>query len=183
MMKTCVLLYENCVTTLHPIYIEDYLQFRDVSRSREFFQDQSEIRGRETVHSKKPKLLHIEDNIQIRLLLNIYLKEYFDVESVETGEEALIAISKKTYDLVIIDIQLGSGMDGFEAAKKIREMARYRQTPLIALTSNDFENVKEDCVISTMNAYIQKPFSKPSLLKAIQEIGRYIKMPEIKPEH
>ena len=182
-MKTCVLLYDNCETTLQPIYIEDYLNFQDSSKRSDSYRNRLRKGGSNTVKSEKPKLLHIEDNIQIRLLLNIYLKEYFDVESVETGEEALRAMSKKTYDLVIIDIQLGSGMDGFEAAKKIREMARYQQTPLIALTSNDFENVKEDCVISTMNAYIQKPFSRPSLLKAIHEIGRYIKMPEIKPEH
>ncbi|TVQ68112.1 MAG: response regulator [Balneolaceae bacterium] len=183
MMKTCVLLYEDRIATLQHIYIDEYLLFRDGSGRTHSYSGTTEKPKSERFRIDRPRLLHIEDNIQIRLLLHIYLKEYFDVDSVETGEEALTAISREKYDLVIIDINLGSGIDGFETAKKIRELDRYHQTPLIALTSNDFENVREDCVISTMNAYIQKPFSKPSLLKAIDEIGRYIKMPETKPEH
>lgn len=123
---------------------------------------------------RKPKVLHIEDNEQISLLLNLYLKEKYEIESVKTGEVALQKLKVNTYDLIIVDIQLGDGMDGFETSKKIREISRYKFTPIIALTTNDYNTIREDCMYSMVNAYIKKPFTKPYLLNAIDELDKYL---------
>ncbi|MDX1642535.1 MAG: response regulator [Balneolaceae bacterium] len=122
---------------------------------------------------KKAKLLHVEDSPQIRLLVSISLKDEFDIVSVENGEDAIKEIQSESYDLILMDINLGHGMDGFETTRKIREHDDYTDTPIIALTTNDLSQVRKECISSRMNAYIQKPFDKSCLLGTIREINKH----------
>lgn len=128
----------------------------------------------ESEPASKPRLLHIEDNGQISLLLNLYLKDKYDIDSATTGEEALAMLRKRSYDIIVVDIQLGDGMDGFETSRKIRSISRYRDIPIIALTTKEYNSIREDCMQSMVNAYIRKPFTKPYLLMAIYELEKYI---------
>ena len=122
---------------------------------------------------EKPRLLHVEDSAQIRLLVSIFLKNEFEIESVENGEQAIKEAESNKYDLILMDINLGSGIDGFETARKIREIGKYSETPIIALTTNDYDHVRDECISSRMNAYIQKPFDKAYLLGTIREINKH----------
>lgn len=121
----------------------------------------------------KPRLLHVEDSAQIRLLVSIFLKNEFEIESVENGEKAIKQAESNKYDLILMDINLGGGIDGFETAKKIREISKHNDTPIIALTTNDYDHVRDECISSRMNAYIQKPFDKTYLLGTIREINKH----------
>jgi CheY-like chemotaxis protein len=121
----------------------------------------------------KPRLLHVEDSAQIRLLVSIFLKNEFEIESVENGEKAIKHAESDEYDLILMDINLGSGMNGFETARKIREIGKFNDTPIIALTTNDYDHVRDECISSRMNAYIQKPFDKAYLLGTIREINKH----------
>lgn len=122
---------------------------------------------------EKPRLLHVEDSAQIRLLVSIFLKNEFEIESVESGEQAIKEAKSNKYDLILMDINLGSGIDGFETARKIREIGKHSDTPIIALTTNDYDHVRDECISSRMNAYIQKPFDKAYLLGTIREINKH----------
>lgn len=128
----------------------------------------------ESTSKSKPKLLHVDDSAQIRLLVSIFLKSEFDVESVSSGELALRQLQTSNYDLILMDINLGDGIDGFETSKKIRESEQYKNTPIIALSTNDYDQVRSECIYSRINAYIQKPFDKGYLLGTIHEIYRHL---------
>lgn len=121
----------------------------------------------------KPRLLHVEDSAQIRLLVSIFLKNEFEIESVGNGEEAVKLADTGKFDLILMDINLGNGMDGFEATREIRDLDQHSDTPIIALTTNDYDHVREECISSRMNAYIQKPFDKAYLLGTIREINKH----------
>lgn len=133
----------------------------------------SSIDKKRSRENEKPKLLHVEDSAQIRLLVSIFLKNEFEIESVENGEEAIKKAESNQYDLILMDINLGTGIDGFEASRKIRELSKYHETPIIALTTNDYDHVRDECISSRINAYIQKPFDKAYLLGTIQEINKH----------
>lgn len=124
--------------------------------------------------SVKPRLLHVEDSPQIRLLVSIFLKNNFNIDSAHTGEEALEQASEQNYDFVLMDVDLGMGIDGFETTRRIREIAGYEKTPIIALTTNDYNHVRDECIASRLNAYIQKPFDKAYLLGTIRELDKHI---------
>lgn len=157
-------------------FYEKIIQIQDVAENSFVYQKTGSGYGTTNVPgvANKPRLLHIEDNQQISLLLHLYLKDKYEIESASTGEMALSLLSEKKYDVIIVDIQLGDGMNGFETSKKIRSHERYRNTPIIALTTNEYNSIREDCMHSMVNAYIRKPFTKPYLLTAIYELEKYL---------
>jgi CheY-like chemotaxis protein len=122
----------------------------------------------------KPKLLHVDDSPQIRLLVSIFLKNEFEVESVDSAEQALKALKEKNFDLILMDINLGTGIDGFEASSMIREDNNSKSIPIIALTTNEYSQVRKQCISSRINAYIQKPFDKSYLLGTLHEIYKHL---------
>jgi len=124
--------------------------------------------------STMPRLLHVEDSPQIRLLVSIFLKNDFNIDSVHTGEEAVQQASENSYDFVLMDVDLGHGIDGFETTRRVREISGYEKTPIIALTTNDYSHVRDECITSRINAYIQKPFDKTYLLGTIRELDKHI---------
>ena len=141
---------------------------RRMRRGLSLFRSQAKEKSKE-----KPKLLHVEDSAQIRLLVSIFLKNEFQIESVGNGEEAIKQAQSNEYDLILMDINLGNGMDGFETSRKIRELRNNNDTPIIALTTNDYDHVRDECISSRINAYIQKPFDKAYLIGTIQEINKH----------
>ena len=124
--------------------------------------------------STMPRLLHVEDSPQIRLLVSIFLKNDFNIDSVHTGEEAVQQASENSYDFVLMDVDLGHGIDGFETTRRVREISGYEKTPIIALTTKDYSHVRDECITSRINAYIQKPFDKTYLLGTIRELDKHI---------
>jgi PAS domain S-box-containing protein len=78
------------------------------------------------------------------------------VQTAEDGVLALAMVAKNTFDLILMDMQM-PGMDGLEAARHIRQMARYRDIPIIAMTANAFVEDRERCMAAGMNAFVTKP--------------------------
>lgn len=120
------------------------------------------------------RLLHVEDSPQLRLLLSVFLKDHFEVVSVSNGLDALYEAENSRYDMICMDIDLGAGMDGFETSKRLRAMQTYQHTPIIALTTLEYPHVREECLQSRINAYIQKPFDKSCLLGTMEELDNKV---------
>jgi len=109
------------------------------------------------------RVLLAEDNPVNALLVQTILKrEGCTVELAGTGEEALHALERNRYDLVLMDMRM-PGMDGPATARAMR--AREDATPVIALTANAFEEDRRICLESGMNAFLTKPL-EPSALRA-----------------
>lgn len=119
---------------------------------------------------QKPRLLHVEDVSQIRLLVSVYLKQLYDVKSIEHADQIFDLIESETYDAFLIDINLGGDLDGFDIIKKIRAMDRYKKTPVVVLTVFEYETVRDRILASKVNAYLQKPFQKELFLKTIEMV-------------
>jgi CheY-like chemotaxis protein len=114
------------------------------------------------------KILLTEDspvNQQVALL--ILSKAGHEVAIAGDGLEALAALERDSYDLVLMDMQMPN-MDGIEATRRIRALeGEVAQIPIIAMTANAMPEDKERCLRAGMNDYVAKPIDTATLLEKI----------------
>lgn len=114
--------------------------------------------------------LHIlvadDNSINQMLIKRVIERLGYQIDQVRNGLEVLEALKKKTYDLILMDVQMPE-MNGLEAAKQIIATYPEAQRPLIlAITANSMEDDTQKCLEAGMQDSIEKPF-KIEELKAI----------------
>lgn len=131
-------------------------------------QSKPETREEETNYAPIKNILIVEDNpFNQDLLLEMLKAMNYEAEVVGNGQLAVDTLSKKSYDLILMDCQMPI-MNGFEATLKIREMEK-QHTPIIAITAHALDGDRELCIESGMDDYMSKPFSKSELDKMMRK--------------
>ena len=133
-----------------------------------FVNDKKEIKMEEKKGNLS--LLLVENDIPSIDIIKIYLQEGYIVDSALDGLTALQMIEKKKYDAVLMDIDLGFGMNGLEVAQKIRQMQGYENLPIIAVTAYAMMGDREKFLSAGCTHYIAKPFDKFALIELLEEI-------------
>ncbi|HSH02598.1 MAG TPA: response regulator [Anaerolineae bacterium] len=115
-------------------------------------------------------ILLAEDNrVNQKIALLTLKKLGYDADAVANGLEAVEAVKRQKYDVVLMDIQMPE-LDGLEATRKIRaEMVEQAQPYIIAITANATLDDEMKCFEAGMNAYISKPFQVSQLVNALQQ--------------
>lgn len=121
------------------------------------------------------KLLYVEDDEFSQSIVVRSLRNLYSVDLVTNAEDALNKIKKKNYDGLLIDINLGYGMDGVQLVREIKLLPSYNNKPIIAVTAYASESEKEDFLSSGFTHYISKPFSIKDFIKFIASIFYYEK--------
>ncbi len=124
----------------------------------------------EGVSGVSPLLLLVEDNDANIDLVKFFLKKEYRLDVAKDALSAIGLASKNQYDCILMDINLGPGMDGGEAIELIRQKPEYFSTPIIAVTGYTLQQEKEAILKKGANHYLAKPFNKDqisSLLKYV----------------
>ncbi len=116
-------------------------------------------------------ILLAEDNlINQKVLLKILQASGYKAYSVGNGAEAVAAVTKGNYNLVLMDIQMPE-VDGFSATSQIRNLEdNKKDTPIIALTAHALMGDREKCLAAGMNEYIPKPIIAKDLLDMMDKL-------------
>lgn len=110
------------------------------------------------------KILVVDDSPDNRLLISHVLKSHsYQVTIAKDGYEGLDLVAKNTFDLILLDLHM-PGIDGYETAKRLREIGYSK--PIIALTADAMSGVKEKCIQNGFTNYLTKPINKSKLLEA-----------------
>lgn len=127
--------------------------------------------GRQLLMEDAPTILLVEDNNVNMLLARTILERVIPrarIIEARNGEEALAVFEKEAPNLVLMDIQMPK-MNGYEAARRIREIYPSGKLPIIALTAGNVMGEKEKCLASGMDDFLSKPFVENALLKVLEK--------------
>jgi two-component system OmpR family response regulator len=126
--------------------------------------------------SKKTNILLAEDDDNLGLLLQTYLKSKgFDVDLVRNGKAAFERFNQQKFDFCLFDVMMPV-MDGFTLAKEIREIDR--KVPILFLTAKGLKEDKLEGFALGADDYLTKPFSMEELLARITAILRRVETPK-----
>lgn len=118
----------------------------------------------------KKKILHIEDDQITRLVMKKAFSKKYDIDFASNAEISLQKLEKERYDLILMDINLGPGIDGKELSAIIRKMPDYKSIPIIAVTAYSNKKDKDDFHKYGITHYMLKPFMMNDMRELIEEI-------------
>ena len=113
-------------------------------------------------------ILLVEDNvINQKVVLRLLDKIGYRADLAANGIEAIQALKRQNYDLILMDIQMPE-MDGLEATRNIRkEFPTERQPYIVAMTAGAFSEDKDEAFLAGMNGFLTKPVIRNKLVQAI----------------
>jgi PAS domain S-box-containing protein len=126
-----------------------------------------QMKKSEQTNMIKPKILVVDDNKINGELISAYLKNNYEVETTTNGSMAIELVKRSDYDAILMDINLGEGINGIEATIEIRNLNI--KTPIIALTAYSTEREMEENIAGYFTNYILKPVDRLSLISILEK--------------
>ena len=141
----------------------NFVTLTDTSQKKTF-RDSRTAQDREA----SPCILLAEDNaVNQKVAIHLLTKFGYEVQAVNNGKEVLASLPQRTYDLILMDIQMPE-LDGFETTRIIRESKTpHSQIPIIAMTANAMKGDDEKCIQAGMDDYISKPVDPNTLQQKV----------------
>jgi two-component system, cell cycle response regulator DivK len=113
-------------------------------------------------------ILYVEDDAINALVMSKLLKGVFDITHVFDGETCMELMAEKSFDAILMDINLGKGkMDGVQTLHKIRTLERREPMIVIAVTSYALPEDEERFLQEGFDAYMSKPVDRLALISLL----------------
>ena len=162
------------VTTLEsnePVVILNPEHLIDKAKAETFAYEKI-IEEPETIPRERKRILLVEDSMTTSELERQVLTSCgYEVTQAYDGEEAISKLERQIHDIVITDIKMPR-MDGFAMIEKLRSDARYKNLPIIVVSSLDSEEDKQKGYDLGANAYITKQtFNQGDLIELIERLS------------
>ena len=118
------------------------------------------------------KLLIVDDSPSVRQMVEMTLKGAgYSVKAAKDGQEALNFCKSERYDFVLTDQNMPN-MDGITLIKSLRAMPSYARTPLIVLTTEASDMMKQKGKAAGATGWMVKPFDPKKLLEVVSKVLR-----------
>ena len=116
------------------------------------------------------RILLAEDNETNQKVTMRMLKSLgYSADIVENGREALEAVQRQRYDLVLMDVHMPV-MDGLTATRRIRQLPPTQQPRIFAMTASVLDSERQECLDAGMERHIAKPIQRRLLSDALAEV-------------
>ncbi len=127
--------------------------------------------GATTQGSAGIRVLVAEDNAVAAKVITTFLRKMgFEYRLVQDGEEALREALEGAYGIAIVDLRMPK-LDGTELVRRLRRIAPGRRLPIVALTANASEEVKQECLAAGMDGFLAKPVSPERLRQTLEQLA------------
>jgi hypothetical protein len=119
--------------------------------------------------SDKPRILIVEDNPANAELAARFLGKDFSTDTAYNGLLAVKYAFQNRYDLILMDINLGSEMDGIKTTGEIRSLEKYSGVPVIAVTGYSTPDEKDYILDQGLDDFLSKPYTRDELLNIVNK--------------
>ncbi len=153
-------------TTAREFGINYMLPFNAISELPQILAD---AMSSDIVQSNKVSLLTIEDNPEIQEIVERILRQRFDIEIAQTGEQGLALWREKKHDIILLDVML-PGISGEFVLEQI--LAENPAQPVIVMTAHGSIELAEKMIIQGAADFISKPFRAEQLRKVCEIASR-----------
>ena len=107
----------------------------------------------------------VEENCEI--LKRRLEKEGYKVEIAADGQEGLLQLGRKDFDLIFLDLDMPV-MNGFTFLEKVKSHKKYSDIPVVILSSLDDEDTAKDCLMYGACGYVYKPYDMDKVLVSLK---------------
>jgi two-component system chemotaxis response regulator CheY len=115
-------------------------------------------------------IMIVDDSASIRTVVGIALRgEGYAVIEAKDGQDAINKLTGQKVNLIISDVNMPI-MDGITFVKHVKQMASYKFTPIIMLTTESDESKKREGQAAGARAWVVKPFKPEQMLAAVQRL-------------
>lgn len=117
-------------------------------------------------------ILAVDDSASMRKMVSFVLKGAgYDVVDAVDGQDAFEKAQQRNFDLVLTDQNMPR-LDGIGLTKKLREQADFKSTPILILTTESSDQMKQAGRAAGATGWLVKPFDPAKLLSVIQQVVR-----------
>ncbi len=118
------------------------------------------------------RVLVVDDN-EVNVVVATAMLSLLGVRfaSADSAEQALDAVRKEPFDVVLMDVELGQ-ISGLDATRQIRALPLARQPTILALTAHVLDEVRAQCEAAGMDGFLSKPLARADLARCLADIQR-----------
>lgn len=117
------------------------------------------------------RILIVDDEPKIAMLARMILeKEGYEVDEVENGKACLDRLKEEKYDLVLLDVMMPKGINGWEVCRKIKTDEKTKDTPVVMFTVRTSDDSLEKGIRAGADAQIDKPFGKEEIRETVVRV-------------
>ena len=150
--------------------IETPLKADNVQTNQIFTEKEMSTNVKTPAENELSNVLLIEDNPLNIEVVQKFLSKICTVSFAREGFAAIKMAEEHDYSLVMIDINLGQGIDGVQVLHEIKKLGKYDGKPIIALTGYASDANKKEFLAHGFTHYLAKPFDKRELVKLVMDI-------------
>jgi two-component system, sensor histidine kinase and response regulator len=113
-------------------------------------------------------ILIVEDNfVNQQVIKGLLQRKGYRFETAGDGSQALAMLEHNRFDAILMDVQMPV-MDGLETTRRIRNVERWGDIPIIAMTAHAMSGDQERCLAAGMDAYLSKPVNSSDLFRLLE---------------
>ena len=116
------------------------------------------------------EILLVEDNAANIQLTLLYLEKDYPISFTTSGSSAIDLCRERQYRCILMDINLGSGIDGIETMKEIRKLKGFDKVPIIAVTGYAALGDRERFLGEGFDEYLPKPFNREEMHRVLRKV-------------
>ena len=119
---------------------------------------------------ERKNILVVEDNLETQLIIKVALRDIYNIEQTNNTTDAINFLEDRSFDLVLLDINLNGEADGKDVLAFLRKKYSKIELPVIVMTAYDLSDEDKTYFNENTNSFIPKPIDKNIICGEIEKL-------------